>query len=180
MKQLLDFFPILLFFVAYKLYGIYAATITAIVASVVQVAFYWFRYRRFEAMHLLSLGIITVFGGATLFLQDEMFIKWKPTVLNALFAVAFLASHWVGKKPLIERVMGARIDAPPLVWRRLNLAWATFFLLLGATNLFVVYHFDTDTWVNFKLFGLLGLTLLFVLAQSMYLFRYLPEANVEE
>ncbi len=180
MKQLLDFFPILLFFAAYKLYGIYAATITAIVASVAQVSFYWLRYRRFEAMHLMSLGIITVFGGATLFLQDEMFIKWKPTVLNGLFAMAFLASHWVGKKPLIERMMSAQIEAPSAVWRRLNLAWATFFLAMGAINLFVVYNFDTDTWVNFKLFGLLGLTLLFVLAQSLYLFRYMPEAKVEE
>ncbi len=180
MKQLLDFFPILLFFVAYKLYGIYAATLTAIMASVVQVAVYWLKYRRFETMHLLSLGIITVFGGATLFLQDEMFIKWKPTVLNGLFALVFLLSQWIGRKPLIERMMSAHVDAPPGVWRKLNLAWVTFFLVMGATNLFVVYNFDTDAWVNFKLFGLLGLTFLFVLAQSLYLFRYMPQAKVEE
>lgn len=180
MKQLFDLFPILLFFVAYKLYGIYAATVTAIVASIIQVAFYWFKNRRFEIMHLVSLGIITVFGGATLVLQDEMFIKWKPTVLNALFALAFLGSQWIGQKPLIERMMGGHVQAPSIVWRRLNLIWAAFFLLLGAINLFVVYNFDTDTWVNFKLFGLLGLTLLFVLAQSMYLFRFMPETQAEE
>jgi intracellular septation protein len=180
MKQLLDFFPILLFFVAYKLYGIYAATLTAIVASIAQVAVYWLKYRRFETMHLLSLGIITVFGGATLFLQDEMFIKWKPTVLNGLFALVFLLSQWIGRKPLIERMMSAHVDAPPGVWRKLNLAWVTFFVVMGATNLFVVYNFDTDAWVNFKLFGLLGLTFLFVLAQSLYLFRYMPQAKVEE
>ena len=180
MKQLLDFFPILLFFVAYKLYGIYAATLTAIVASIAQVAVYWLKYRRFETMHLLSLGIISVFGGATLFLQDEMFIKWKPTVLNGLFALVFLLSQWIGRKPLIERMMSTHVEAPPEVWRKLNLAWVTFFLVMGATNLFVVYNFDTDAWVNFKLFGLLGLFFLFVLLQYLYLFRYMPQAKVEE
>lgn len=180
MKILFDFFPVLLFFAAYKLYGIYAATITAIVAAVAQVLFFWIKHRRFETMHLVSLVIITVFGGATLFLQDELFIKWKPTVLNVLFAIAFLASQWIGSKPLIERMMGAQITVPANVWRKLNLAWVVFFLLLGVINLFVVYNFDTDTWVNFKLFGLLGLTMLFVLAQSVYLFRYLPQAEIEE
>ncbi len=180
MKQLLDFFPILLFFIAYKFYGIYAATVTAMVAAVVQVSVFWLRYRRFEFMHLVSLVIIGVFGGATLLLQDEMFIKWKPTVLNALFALVFLGSQWIGKKPLIERMMGQQIQAPPPVWRRLNLAWVGFFLLMGLTNLFVVYNFDTDTWVNFKLFGLLGLTLLFVLLQSFFLYRFLPATQAEE
>jgi intracellular septation protein len=180
MKILFDFFPVLLFFAAYKLYGIYAATITAIVAAVTQVLFFWIKHRRFETMHLVSLVIITVFGGATLFLQDELFIKWKPTVLNVLFAIAFLASQWIGSKPLIERMMGAQITVPANVWCKLNLAWVVFFLLLGVLNLFVVYNFDTDTWVNFKLFGLLGLTVLFVLAQSVYLFRYLPQAEIEE
>lgn len=180
MKQLLDFFPILLFFVAYKLYGIYAATITAIVAAVIQVSLSWFKYRRIEIMHLVSLGIIAVFGGATLVLQDEMFIKWKPTVLNGVFALVFLGSQWIGKKPLIERMMSQHVEVPPVVWRRLNLIWVAFFLMLGAANLVVVYNFDTDTWVNFKLFGLLGLTFVFVLLQSLYLFRYMPEPRVEE
>jgi intracellular septation protein len=180
MKQLFDLFPVLLFFIAYKIYGIYAATLTAIVASFVQVGIHWARTRRFETMHLVSLAIIAVFGGATLLLQDELFIKWKPTVLNWLFGVVFLASQFFGERPIIERMMGGQIAAPKAVWRRLNLAWAVFFAAMGGVNLFVVYNFDTDTWVNFKLFGLLGLTFVFVLGQSFYLFRYLPEPKPEE
>lgn len=175
MKLLFDFFPVILFFVAYKLQGIYVATMVAIVATFVQVGWMWLRHRRLETMHLITLGLIVVFGGATLYLHDEQFIKWKPTVINWLFGIAFLASQFVGKKPFIQRMMGGNIDLPQPVWTRLNLSWALFFLFLGAANLFVIYTFDTDTWVNFKLFGMLGLTLSFVIGQAVFLSRYLPE-----
>jgi len=180
MKLLFDFFPIILFFAAYKLQGIYVATLVAIVATFVQVGWLWLRHRRVETMHLVTLGLIVVFGGATLYLHDEQFIKWKPTVINWLFGLAFLASQFVGNKPFIQRMMGGNIELPPSVWARLNLSWALFFLFLGAANLFVVYAFDTDTWVNFKLFGMLGLTLAFVIVQAFFLSRYLPEPQSDK
>lgn len=185
MKLLFDFFPILLFFVAYKLAddpadpqrGILVATGVAIVATAVQVGVYWWREHRVERMHLVTLGLIVVLGGATLLLQDEIFIKWKPTVVNWLFALVFLASQFVGRAPLVRRMMESAVQLPDPVWTRLNLSWVAFFLALGLANLYVVYHFDTATWVNFKLFGLMGLTLLFVLAQGLYLARHMPEAD---
>lgn len=173
MKLLFDLFPILLFFVAYKLHDIYVATAVAIAAAFVQVGWFWWRHRRVETMHLVTLVLIAVLGGATLWLHNEDFIKWKPTVVNWLFAAAFIGSRFVGAKTLVERMMGAAIQLPAAIWRRLNLGWATFFVLLGAANLYVVYHFDTDTWVNFKLFGMMGLTLAFMVAQAFYLARHM-------
>ncbi len=175
MKMLFDFFPIILFFIAYKFQGIYVATMVAIAATFVQVGWVWFRHRKVESMHLVTLGLIVVFGGATLYLHDEQFIKWKPTVINWLFGVAFLASQFIGRKPFIQRMMANNIELPERVWYRLNMSWALFFLFLGGVNLFVIYTFDTDTWVNFKLFGMLGLTFAFVLLQAVFLSRYLPE-----
>jgi intracellular septation protein len=173
MKLLYDFFPILLFFIAYKLYGIYAATVVAIVASFFQVGGYWLKHRRFENMHLITLGLIVVLGGATLWLQDERFIKWKPTLVNWLFGIAFLGSHFIGKKPLVERMMSSAVQLPGEIWGRLNLLWVVFFMLMGVANLYVVYNFDTDTWVNFKLFGMMGLTFAFVIGQAFYLARHM-------
>lgn len=179
MKLLFDFFPVILFFIAYKLEGIYVATAIAIAATLLQVGYLWLRHRRVEAMHLVTLGLIVIFGGATLYLHDEQFIKWKPTVINWLFGVAFLTSQFLGDKPIIQRMMAPNVALPQPIWYRLNLSWALFFLFLGAVNLFVVYRFDTDVWVNFKLFGMLGLTVAFVLLQAAFLARYLPESTEE-
>lgn len=173
MKFLFDLLPIVLFFAAYKYADIYVATGVAIVASIAQVAYSWLRHRRVESMQWITLGLIVVFGGATLLLKDEMFIKWKPTVLNWVFAAAFLASQYIGKKSLSHRMLGEAVTLPPEVWARVNWSWVIFFTLLGFANLYVVYNYDTDTWVNFKLFGMLGLTLLFVLAQAVFLGRYM-------
>jgi intracellular septation protein len=173
MKLLFDFFPILLFFIAYKTFDIFVATAVIIVSALIQVAFFRIKYKRYETMHLVTLGLVIVFGGATLLLQDEMFIKWKPSIVNWLFFVAFLTSHFIGKQPLIKRMMGGSITMPASVWTRLNLAWSLFFLVLGLINVYVIYNFDTDTWVNFKLFGMLGLTLAFVLIQGIYVARYI-------
>ena len=181
MKFLADFFPVLLFFGAYQLYDIYVATATAIVASFVQVGASWFRHRKVEKMHLVTLGLLVVFGGLTLALRDPLFIKWKPTVVNWLFAAAFLGSHYVGERPIIQRMMSQAVTLPPEIWRRLSVAWVLFFLGVGAINLLVAFSFSEETWVNFKLFGMLGLTLLFVVAQSFYLARHMePPADTQE
>lgn len=177
MKLLFDFFPILLFFATYKLYDIYAATAVAILATMVQVMVFWLKHHRFEKMHLITLGVITVFGGATLLLQDPVFIKWKPTVVNWLFALVFFGSQFIGKKPVLNRMMDHAITVPPPVWSRLNAAWVLFFVFMGVANLFVAYSYDENTWVNFKLFGMLGLTLAFVIGQSVYLARHMESTG---
>ncbi len=181
MKTLFDLFPLLLFFLAYKAYDLYVATAVAIGASFLQVGLYWMKHRRVENMHLITLVLILVFGGATLFLQDEVFIKWKPTVLNWLFGLAFLGSHFIGKRLLVQRIMGGAVSLAHPVWWRLNVAWTLFFFALGGINLLVVYNFDTDAWVNFKLFGIIGLTLMFIIAQTLYITRYLkPDETWDE
>ncbi|MCC6302725.1 MAG: septation protein A [Gammaproteobacteria bacterium] len=174
MKLLFDFFPVLLFFVAFKLTGddIYIATAVAIAAGIAQSAIFWFKHRRLEKMHVITLVLLVVFGGATLLLQDEVYIKWKPTVLNWLFGLVFIASQFLGDRPVVQRLMGQAITLPRRIWYRLNLVWSVFFIAVGFINLYVVYNFDTDTWVNFKLFGIIGLTLVFIVAQSFYIGRH--------
>ena len=180
MKLLVDFFPIVLFFAAYKMADIYVATLAAIVGAIIQVAYTWIRTRKVETMHLVSLVLILVFGGATWFLRDPTFIKWKPTVLNWLFGLVFLGSQFIGDKPVIQRMLSAQIELPAFVWWRLNLAWVIFFLTIGGVNLYVAYHYEESVWVNFKLFGMLGLTIVFVLLQSLYLSRHMPQPGAEE
>ena len=177
MKFLFDFFPILLFFIAYKFFDIYIATGVAIGATMVQCALSWIKTRTIGTMQLVALAVIILFGGLTLYLHDEQFIMWKPTVINWLFGGAFLLSQLVGRKTAIERLLGANLTLPQPVWRRLNRAWITFFLTLGGVNLYVMHFFDRDTWVNFKLFGMLGLTVIFIVLQSIYLSRYVTESS---
>lgn len=178
MKLFLDFFPIVLFFAAYKLADIYVATLAAIVGSVLLVGFTWLTRRKVETMHLVSMVLIVVFGGLTWYLRDPTFIKWKPTVLNWLFGVMFLGSQFIGEKPVIQRMLSAQITLPAPVWLRLNLAWTAYFLVIGAVNLYVAYTYEEQVWVNFKLFGMLGLTFVFVLLQSFYLSRFLSDQEV--
>jgi intracellular septation protein len=219
MKFLIDFFPVLLFFAAYKLYDIYVATAVAIAASFVQVTFFWLRHRRAETMHLITLGLLVVFGGLTIFLQDRAFIMWKPSIVNWLFAAAFLGSHFIGERLLIERMMSHAVEVPKVIWRRLNMMWSAFFIFAGLANLYVANGFFTveqeliaaagtaqvdlatcgetftgelldlcmiaqsreETWVNFKLFGMMGLTVAFVVAQAFYLARHIqdPQSTAE-
>jgi intracellular septation protein len=216
MKLLADFFPVILFFVAYKLFGIYVATMVAIAASALQVAWVRIRHKRTERMHLITLGLLMLFGGLTLALRDPIFVMWKPTIVDWLFAAAFLGSQLIGQKTLVERMMSQAIEVPALIWRRLNLAWTGFFLFSGLANLYVVYvgsgffqakqalvdatgeqevdlsqcadrfhdaqlllcetaRASEALWVNFKLFGMLGLTIVFVIAQAFYLARHLQD-----
>jgi intracellular septation protein len=176
MKFLFDFFPVILFFAAFKLADIYIATATAIAATCVQVAWLRLRGRRVEPMLWASLAIIVVFGGATLALQDETFIKWKPTVLYWLFG-AVLAGALALRRNLIRLMLDGQVQLPEAVWSRLNWSWIAFFALMGALNLYVAYNFSTDSWVNFKLFGGMGLMLLFVLGQAMVLARFIEEKD---
>lgn len=172
MKLLFDFLPILLFFIAYKLTDIYVATGVLIVATLVQVGWIWLRRRQVEKLPLFTAGLVLVLGGATLIFHDPIFVKWKPTVVNWLFASAFLGSVFIGRKTLLERMMGGQLELPTPVWVKLTFAWVIFFIILGTVNLYVAFTFDENTWVNFKLFGMMGLTLLFVLAQAVYLSRH--------
>jgi intracellular septation protein len=175
MKFLFDFFPILLFFAAFKLYGIYMATAVAIAATFVQVGWSWLRHRKVDNMLWASLAIIVVFGGATLLLHDETFIKWKPTVLYWLFSVILIGAQVFFGKNLIRAMMGKQMTLPDPVWHKLNMSWVLFFAAMGVANLYVAYSFATDTWVNFKLFGGIGLLLAFAFGQALLLSRYLEE-----
>lgn len=175
MKFMFDLFPIILFFVAFKLWGIFTATAVAIVATLVQIAWVAFRHRKVDPMLWLSLGIVVIFGGATLVLHDETFIKWKPTVLYWAFSVVLMVSQVALGKNLIEAMMGKQISLPPRIWTQLNFIWSVFFALLGILNLFVAFHFSTDAWVDFKLFGATGILVVFIVGQSLWLSRYIKE-----
>jgi len=177
MKILFDLFPIILFFAAYKFFGVFAATAAAIGATVLQIIWVWFRHRKVDNMLWVSFAIIVVLGGATLYFQNETFIKWKPTALYWLFGITLIVSALLFKKNLIRSMMAEQITLPDPVWERLNFSWAAFFILLGCANLFVAYTYSTDTWVNFKLFGTMGLMLVFMLVQGLLISKYI---DVEE
>ena len=180
MKLLLDFFPVLLFFVALKVWGIFVATAVAIVATLAQIGWQWRQKGHIEPMQWLSLGVIVVFGGATLLTQDETFIKWKPTVLYWLMGLTLWLGYFVFKRNFLRQLMGAQLELPDPVWLVLLHSWAGFFAGMGVLNLWVAYQFDTDTWVSFKLFGGLGLMLVFVLLQGVYLSKYIKEEEKPE
>jgi intracellular septation protein len=175
MKFLFDLFPVILFFIAFKLQGIYVATAVAIGASFAQIGWLWLRGRKIDAMLWVSLAIIVVFGSATLLLHDETFIKWKPTVLYWLFASVLSASDLFFHRNPIRAMLGEQIQLPQSAWRKLNLSWAGFFACMGFLNLYVAFNFPTDTWVNFKLFGGMGLMLAFVIGQGLFLAKYVEQ-----
>ena len=180
MKLLIDFFPILLFFVAFKVAGIYVATGVAIAATLVQIV--WLRHStgKIEPMQWVSLAVIVLFGGATIVAHNETFIKWKPTVLYWLMGGALFAGQVFFRKNLLKTLMGSQLELPEAAWRVTNWSWIVFFALMGVVNLWVAFNFDTDTWVNFKLFGGLGLMALFVVGQALYLGRYMKADEAGE
>ncbi len=181
MKFLFDLFPIILFFIAFKAWDIYVATAIAIAATIAQIGYLKVRGRKVETMMWVSLAIIVVFGGATIALQDETFIKWKPTVLYWLFALILGGAEVFFRKNLIRSLMQAQqITMPDNAWRTLNWSWAGFFAAMGVLNLYVAFNFSTDTWVNFKLFGGMGLMLVFVILQALYMSRYIVEKEGAE
>ena len=189
MKLFFDFLPIALFFIAYKfgagiyhwdgqeyeIKGIYVATAVIIVATILQVIITWFFTKKVEKSHLITLGFVVVLGGATLWFQNPDFIKWKPTAVNWLLALGFLFTMFFTKKSLLERMLSEHVQMPEPIWFRLNIAWVLFFVGSGVANLYVAFNYPEETWVNFKLFGLLGLTIVFIIGQSIYLAKHATE-----
>lgn len=175
MKLLSDLLPVILFVVVYRFYDIYLATWVLMAAMVMQIAWLKLRGKPVEKMHWVTLVLVLAFGALTLGLHDPLFIMWKPTVVNWLFAAALLFSAWFMQRGLLQRMLETVAEFPSAVIKRLNYAWVAFLVGLGALNLFVAYHYSEDIWVNFKLFGLMGLTLVFALAQGLYLARHMPE-----
>lgn len=198
MKLLIDFLPVVIFFLVYKwapetidliapwlsveqtlylqeLQPIILATAVLIPATFLQIIYTRLTTGKFEKMHLITLGLVVVLGGATVALQNKEFIMWKPTIVNWLFALAFLGSHLLTSKSFLQRMMEGNIQLPQAVWSKLNYAWVVFFTASGLINLVVAYSFSEETWVNFKLFGLLGLTIVFIIGQSIFLLRYIEQ-----
>ena len=185
MKFFVDFFPVLAFFIAYfipqdRSQGIYWATAAAIVASLIQVSVMRLMFKKVERMHLVTLFIILILGGATLLLHDKRYIMWKPTIVNWAFGVVFFASQFIGGKNIIQRMMEKNFSAADRIWSVLNLSWVCYFMLMGVINLIVAYNFSEQTWVNFKMFGMLGLTIVFAIGQSIFLAKHITIENSED
>ena len=180
MKLLTDFLPILLFFIFYRMYDIYVATQVLMGAIVVQLLLMKLFGRPIEKMHWITLVLVLVFGSLTLGLHDPQFIMWKPTVINWLFAAALLLSEWFMARGILRRMLTSVADFPIPVMVRLNYAWVLFLIGSGILNLYVAYNFSEPTWVDFKLFGLTGLSLVFIVGQSLYLARHMPESEAGE
>jgi intracellular septation protein len=176
MKFLFDLFPVLLFFIAFQLWGIYVATAAAIAATFAQIGWLKLRRRKIDKMLWVSLAIIVVFGGLTLALRDKTFIQWKPTVLYWLFG-AVLASASLTGRNLLRSMLSEQVQLPAPVWARLNWSWVGFFAFMGTANLYVAYNYSESAWVSFKLFGGIGLMLAFVLAQAALLARYVEDKS---
>ncbi len=177
MKMLFDVFPVILFFVAFKVYDIYVATAVAIGATFAQIGWVWLRHRKVDNMLWVTLVVITVFGGATLLFKDDTFIKWKPTVLYWLFAGVLAVAALGFKKNLVRSMMQKQVTLPDEVWTRLLMSWIGFFAVMGVLNLYVAYNYSLDAWVNFKMFGGIGLMLVFVLAQAVMLSKHVQDKN---
>jgi intracellular septation protein len=208
MKILFDFLPIVLFFAAFK-YGeghsdwaaafasehlgfivaggvvgpkeapVLLATVVVILATLAQIAFLLVRGKKIDMMLWVSLALVTVLGGATIYFHSDTFIKWKPSVLYWVMALSFLLSQALFGKNLLKSLIGAQMELPENIWKRLNLAWVLFFALMGVLNIYVAYNFTTDTWVNFKLFGGIGLMMVFTVAQGLYLSRHIKHPAEE-
>ena len=179
MKFLFDLFPIILFFAAFKAFDIYVATGVVIAATMAQIGWVWHRHGKVDTMLWVSLALVVVFGGATLILHDETFIKWKPTILYWLFAVTLFGSAQFFGKNLIRAMLDKQVELPEMLWPRLNYAWMSFFAVMGVLNLYVAFNYSTDTWVSFKLFGGMGLMILFIILQGVVLAKYIPEEKAE-
>lgn len=178
-KFLFDLFPLILFFGAYRYSDIYTATAVAITASILQIVWLKATRKAIETTHWINLTVIVVFGGATLWLHSDVFIKWKPTVLYWLFAAVLLGARLFMGRNVLKHLMGKQITLEAPIWDRLNIAWASFFVLAGLANVFVAFsgYFTESQWVNFKVFGLMGLLFAFVIAQSLWLGRHIQPAE---
>jgi len=169
MKFLLDFFPAILFFISFKLWGIYPSIAVLMASSFAQIAFLWFRYHRIEPSYLVGFFIVLLLGSASLLLHNPIFILWKPTIVFWTFAIIFVAFKTFKKKTVLESMIGPKLSLPQKKWNFLNKIWMVFFIIVGSVNIYVAYHFSIATWVNFKVFGVLALTIIFIIVQSVYI-----------
>lgn len=179
MRLLIDFFPILLFFVAYKMEGIYVATAVLMGATVLQTGIIYGIDRKLQTLHKVTLALVLVFGALTLVLQDERFIKWKPTVLYASMAIVLGAALWIWKKNFLQMLLGSQLDLPETVWARLTAAWVGYFLFMAGINAWVAAFYSTEDWVNFKLWGYI-FPVLFIVGQGLYVARYIKDDAAEK
>jgi intracellular septation protein len=179
MKILIDFFPILLFFGAYKFYDIYMATGVLMVATVVQMGLIYAIDRKLQAMHKITLALILIFGAMTLLLHDERFIKWKPTVLYAAMAIGLAVALWGLRKNFLKILLGSQLELPDAVWMRLNQAWIVYCVFMAGLNGYVAALYSTEAWVNFKLWGY-AFPLLFIVAQGFYIARHLHNGKRDQ
>jgi len=177
MKQFNEFIPLIVFFVIYKMYDIYAATGALIVVTACTLLFSWFKYRKVEKMQLITFAMVTIFGGITLFTQDSSFIKWKVTIIYCLFSIVLLVSQYAFKQNLLKKMLGKEMVLPEFVWSRVNAAWAIFFLALASLNHYIAFNMSEELWVDFKVFGVLGIMLVFTILTVVYLYRYMPKEN---
>ena len=185
MKLLFDFFPVIFFYITFNVFkgpegeiqAMIYATAILMAATVAQVAINWFKNRKIENIHIVVLILALIFGSATIYFQDKAYLIWKVTIVNWLFAVVFFGSHFIGHSPIVKRMMQKTVELPELVWSRLSYMWIVFFIALGIINLIVAKNVDFDTWVDFKLFGMLGLTVVFVVIQTIYLSRHVKEVK---
>jgi intracellular septation protein len=179
MQLLIELFPLIAFFVAFVTYDLFVATATLIVALALQIAYQWFRHRKVNKMLLISGVIAAVLGGLTLVRRDLQFIQWKLTVVNWLFAVAFLGSQFFGSKTFVERVMGHAVQLDPVIWRRLNMMWVVNFTVIGALNLYVMNNFSAEVWGYFKSVGMIGLTLLMAVGQAIWISSRMTDGSAD-
>ncbi|KGJ87685.1 septation protein A [Colwellia psychrerythraea] len=174
MQLFIEYFPLFIFFIVNSIAGIYWATGSLIVAAFVQIIYYKIKKEKIPAKQWVIFGLVVVFGGLTIYLQNDAFLKWKVTIINAFFAVALIVSDSIFKNNIIKKLLGESLSLPEKIWTRLNFAWAMFFLFCAGLNYYVAFNFDLDTWVNFKVFGLTGLMFIFTITSILSLYKYLP------
>lgn len=178
MKQLIDFIPLIIFFALYKLQDIYVATGALIIASALQIIVTYFVYRKIEKMQVITFLMVAIFGGMTIFLHDDNFIKWKVTIVYSLFAIGLAVSHAIGKSA-IKGMLGKEIALPEQVWAKVTWAWVMFFTFCAALNVYVAFELPLDVWVNFKVFGLLAATFGFTLLTGLYIYKHMPKEDTD-
>ncbi|MFT5879025.1 MAG: intracellular septation protein [Moritella sp.] len=177
MKQFNEFIPLIVFFAIYKMYDIYYATAALIAVTACTVAISLFKYRKVDKMQLITFAMVTVFGGITLFTQDSSFIKWKVTIIYLIFAMTLLISQYIFKQNLLKKMLGKEMVLPEYVWSRVNTAWSLFFISLAGLNHYIAFNLSEELWVDFKVFGVLGIMLVFTLITVAYLYRFIPKEN---
>jgi len=179
MHAIFEYLPLVIFYVFWKFGDIYWATGSLIVTSAIQILYYVIQRKPIPTRNWVFFGLIAVFGGLTIFMHDDVFLKWKVTIINEFFALALLVSHYVFKKNIIKQFLGEALTLPENIWTKLNFAWAMFFALCGLLNFYIAFNFEQETWVNFKVFGLTGLTFVFAIGSVLSLYKYMPQDEEE-